>query len=184
MPRQLRVFDHVEDQYRIWCIVRNLKLLDPAKEKDALIEIGVAFIGKRPPRNFESDPSQRYDIAQSAGEMIWSVKNDEADPKVIELPETDQRKESRYTIPMEVLVEVFDEKGELSQKENTVTENISRHGASVFTSLLLSQGRFIKVSSEQPRTWLLAVVRDVHTGTDGISRLHLEFVGKEWPLDS
>src|SRR5206468_6778249 len=99
MPRPLRVFDHVEDQYRIWCIVRNLKLLDPAKEKDALIEIGVAFIGKRPPRNFESDPSQRYDIAQSAGEMIWSVKDDEADPKVIELPETDQRKESRYTIP-------------------------------------------------------------------------------------
>jgi len=183
MPRPLRVFDHVEDQYRIWSVVRNLKLLDPAKEK-ALIEIGVAFIGKRPPRNFDNDPSQRYDIAQSAGETIWSVKDDTADPKLIELPETDQRKETRLIIPMEVLVEVFDEKGELSQKENTVAENISRHGASVFTSLLLSQGRFIKISSEQLKTWLLAVVRDVHTGADGISRLHLEFIGKEWPLDS
>ena len=25
MPRQLRVFDHVEDQYKIWAIVRHLK---------------------------------------------------------------------------------------------------------------------------------------------------------------
>src|ERR1044071_3859131 len=25
IPRQLRVFDHVEDQYRIWAIVRYLK---------------------------------------------------------------------------------------------------------------------------------------------------------------
>src|SRR5829696_8151947 len=25
MPRQLRVFDHVEDQYRIWAIVRYMK---------------------------------------------------------------------------------------------------------------------------------------------------------------
>ena len=80
-------------------------------------------------------------------------------------------------------MEVFDEKGELSQKENTVTENISSHGASVFTSLLLSPGRFIKFSSEQFHTWVLAVVRDLHTGADGISRLHLEFIGKEWPLD-
>ena len=184
MPRPLRVFDHVEDQYRIWCIVRNLKLLDAVKEKGALLEIGVAFIGKRPPRNFESDPAQRYDIAQSAGEMLWSVKDAAADPKLIQLPEPEQRKETRHIMPMEMLVEVFDEKGELSQRENTVTENLSSHGASVFTSLLLSPGRFIKISSEQDRTWLWAVVRDLHTGADGISRLHLEFIGKEWPLDS
>lgn len=183
MPRPLRVFDHVEDQYRVWCIVRNLRLPNPAEEKGALIEIGVAFIGKRPPRTFESDPSQRYDIAQSAGEMLWSVKDDAAGPLLIERPETDQRKETRHVIPIEVLIEVFDEKGELSQRENTVTENISRRGASVFTSLLLSRGRFVKFSSEQFRTWLLAVVRDLHTGSDGISRLHLEFIGKEWPLD-
>src|SRR6188474_312193 len=25
MPRQLRVFDHVEDQYRIWAVVRHVK---------------------------------------------------------------------------------------------------------------------------------------------------------------
>src|ERR1041385_1096163 len=25
MPRQLRVFDHVEDQYRVWAVVRYMK---------------------------------------------------------------------------------------------------------------------------------------------------------------
>jgi hypothetical protein len=25
MPRQLRCFDHVEDQYRVWSLVRNVR---------------------------------------------------------------------------------------------------------------------------------------------------------------
>ena len=31
MPRPLRCFDHVEDQYRVWSLVRNVKLLDPGQ---------------------------------------------------------------------------------------------------------------------------------------------------------
>src|SRR5436853_7677931 len=53
MPRQLRCFDHVEDQYRVWSLVRSVRFLDPKIEKGALVEIGVAFVGKRPPRSFE-----------------------------------------------------------------------------------------------------------------------------------
>ena len=33
MPRPLRCFDHVEDQYRVWSLVRNVKLLDPGSDK-------------------------------------------------------------------------------------------------------------------------------------------------------
>ena len=32
MPRPLRCFDHVEDQYRVWSLVRNVKLLEPGRE--------------------------------------------------------------------------------------------------------------------------------------------------------
>src|SRR5712691_11955370 len=63
MPRQLRCFDHIEDQYRVWSLVCNVKLLEPGA--GALVEIGVAFVGKHPPRSFESDPSRRYEIASS-----------------------------------------------------------------------------------------------------------------------
>jgi len=45
MPRPLRCFDHVEDQYRVWCLVRYVKLLDPNAAKGALVEIGVVPSG-------------------------------------------------------------------------------------------------------------------------------------------
>src|ERR1700745_3071807 len=52
MPRQLRCFDHVEDQYRVWSLVSTLVRRDPAAEKGAMVEIGVAFVGKPPPISF------------------------------------------------------------------------------------------------------------------------------------
>jgi hypothetical protein len=182
MPRPLRCFDHVEDQYRVWSLVRNVRLLDPNQEKGALVEIGVAFVGKRPPRSFEIDPSRRYEIARTASETgLWAVQ-EESSETINELIISEKRKDTRHSIPVEVLIEVFDKSGSLSQSESTVTENISRHGAAVFTTLELSPGRFVKVTSPQYPSAMLAVVRNRHVATDGIVRLHLEFVGSEWPL--
>jgi hypothetical protein len=182
MPRPLRCFDHVEDQYRVWSLVRNVKLLDPASQKGALVEIGVAFVGKRPPRSFEADPTQRYEVARSINELgLWTV-SEESSESISEVPAADKRKETRHSIPIEVLIEVFALDGSLSESESTVTENISRQGAAIFTTLDLSPGRFVKLTSQQYQSALLAVVRDRHTGPDGIVRLHLEFVGCEWEL--
>ena len=36
MPRQLRVFDHVEDQYKIWAIVRHLKS-EASEQRDCVL---------------------------------------------------------------------------------------------------------------------------------------------------
>ena len=66
MPRQLRVFDHVEDQYRIWAIVRHLK--GKITDKGPAFEVGVAFIGKRPPVSYESQPWKRYEISFGASD--------------------------------------------------------------------------------------------------------------------
>ena len=182
MPRPLRCFDHVEDQYRVWSLVRNLRLLDPGREKGALVEIGVAFVGKRAPRSFEADPSRRYEIARSVTETgLWTVQEESGD-SLAEVPETDKRQETRHNIPVEVLIEVFAKDGSFSHSENTVTENISRQGAAIFTTLDLSPGRFVRLSSPQYQSALLAVIRNRRTGPDGIARLHLEFVGSEWPL--
>lgn len=182
MPRPLRCFDHVEDQYRVWSLVRNIKLLDPASAKGALVELGVAFVGKRPPRSFETDPARRYEIAQSRLEAgLWAVR-EKSGESLSEVSVSDKRKDTRHHIPVEVLIEVFDKDGGFSQSESTVTEDISRQGASVFTTLDLLPGRFVKLSSQQYQSSMLAVVRDRRTAPDGIARLHLEFVGSEWPL--
>ena len=172
MPRQLRCFDHIEDQYRVWSLVRNLKPLDPATEKGAILEIGVAFVGKHSPVSFLSNPAQIYDIAPLEKDQ-WSLK-----PKA----RRDKRKESRHTIPIEVTIEPFGDAATAGQKENTVTENISHKGAAVFSTLDLQPGRFLRMSSAQHGVAVFAVVRDRRIGADGIPRLHLEFIGGDWPL--
>lgn len=182
MPRPLRCFDHVEEQYRVWSLVRNVRILDPSSEQGALVEIGVAFVGKWPPQSFETDPTRRYEIARTAGAAgLWSVK-EESSEVLSDVAITDKRKESRHVIPIEVLVEVFGKDKGFSDSEKTVTENISLKGASIFSTLDLAPGRFVKISSEQYRASVLAVVRARHIGADGIPRLQLEFVGGEWPL--
>ena len=182
MPPKLRCFDHIEAQYRVWSLVRNVKLLEPGA--GALVEIGVAFVGKHPPRSFAGNPSRRYEMAQSKlGSGLWAVQ-EESDQMISEVLVTDKRKETRHTIPIDVLIEVFGANGELSQSERTVTENISRQGTSVFTTLDVTPGHFVKVTSAQYATSRLATVRDRRAGPDGIPRLHLEFVGGEWPLGS
>jgi len=149
MPRPLRCFDHVEDQYRVWSLVRNVKLVDPASHKGALVEIGVAFVGKRPPKSFEVDPSRRYEIARSINELGLSEVTEQASDSIPEISTTDKRKETRHSIPVEVLVEVFAPDGSLAQSESTVTENISCQGAAIFTTLELSPGQFVRLSSQQ-----------------------------------
>ena len=181
MPRALRVFDHTEDQYRIWAIVRNLKLLEQQKPKDDLVEIGVAFIGKRPPKSFETNPERRYEIAQTKLEsQTWSTREDSVE-QLTEVATEDKRKESRQMIPVDVVMQVFDG-DKLVKDEQTVTENISRSGAAVFTAMDVAPGTFVKVTSERYNARVLAVVRARRTGAGGITRLHLEFVGSEWPL--
>lgn len=178
MPRQLRCFDHVEPQYRVWSLVRNIKLLDHKKEKNALIEIGVAFVGKHPPRSFEEDPTRRYEIGRPAS-GLWTLQ-EESETLLSEID--DKRKETRHTIPIEVFIEVLSEEGEVEEHEATATESISQHGAAVFTALSVGSGRFVRITSAQQGTEMLAVVRARRMGSDGIARLHLEFVGSAWSL--
>ena len=179
MPRQLRCFDHAEDQYKVWSLVRNLKTVDPKTHNSAVVEIGVAFVGKRPPDSFRNDPATRYDIAPLQAGM-WAVREESAET-LAEINVTDKRKKSRHTIPTEVTIEVFCGEREAPQIESTVTENLSGSGAAMFTALNLERGRFVKIRTRDGLE-LLAVVRDRRVGPDGIGRLHVEFVGREWPL--
>lgn len=181
LPRQLRCFDHVEEQYRVWALVRNMK---PVFQSGGLVtrfEVGVAFIGKRPPASFELDPTKRYDVAPTPAEgNLWGVNEVGDRPHV---KSDDPRPETRHSVPLDVIVEVFNEKGEVVESERTVTENISRRGAAVFTTLKIERGRFIRLSSAQYKIAVVAAVRGRRAGMDGITRLHLEFVDRQWPLE-
>jgi hypothetical protein len=177
MPRQLRVFDHVEDQYRVWAIVRHLRAVESSPDKPPLFEVGVAFIGKRPPPSYEADPTKRFSVATTLGERL--TLNEVPEPVSTS---ADQRVHTRHNIPVDMLLELLDDKAQVAQSENTVTENISFKGATLFTTLPIPIGRFIRLTSPEYNTRVHAVVRARKTPADGIPRLHVEFIDREWPL--
>lgn len=176
MPRQLRVFDHVEDQYKVWALVRYLRTLSAQNDTSPIFEIGVAFVGKRAPRSYDGDPSRRYEIAELVSDTL--TVEDILGP----LPPSTDREYTRHNIPVELVVETLNEKGGVALSENTVTENISARGATIFTTFVLPIGRIIRVTSQQYNLTVFAVVRACSTGADGILRIHVEFVDKEFPL--
>ena len=173
MPRQLRVFDHVEDQYRIWAVVRYM--IPALVENKTVFNVGVAFIGKRPPDSYETEPWKRYDINTSAFQAL-------SKPEEILVPLRDQRTLTRYNIAVDMQLELVDIDGKVSESEHTVTENISAKGATVFTTLEIPQGRFIRLTSAQHGLTVHAAIRSRSTGADGVRRIHVEFIDREWPL--
>jgi hypothetical protein len=176
MPRQLRVFDHVEDQYRVWALVRYVR--QAAMANSANFEVGVAFIGKRAPRSYEENPAKRYEIAALSAESLSSLQEWQA----TELASSDKRRMTRHNIPVDMLIETLDDKGGVEMSEHTVTENISKRGAAIYTTLDLPVGRFIRLSSEQYKVIVYAAVRATSMGPSGVPRVHVEFVDREWPL--
>jgi len=181
MPRPLRVFDHVEDQYKIWGLVRYVKpALSRDDKKAPCFELGVAFIGKHPPRSYEEDPARRYEIA---GQLTENTVTKTGDDNVQPLESTNDRVHTRHNIPVTMSLELFNEKGEISDTENTVTENISRSGATIYSTLEAPVGRFIRLTSPDYHLSVFAVVRARSKGAGGMPRLHVEFVDREWPVD-
>jgi hypothetical protein len=175
MPRQLRCFDHIEDQYRVYAIVRWIKLAPQGGEKP--FAFGAAFTGKRPPQSYAENPTTRYEIVAEGQQELWRARErDGGQQSAVD-------RETRLTLPVEVVVEVLGERGETAASETTVTENISRHGASVFSTLQIERGKFVRLRSARYSLSVLAVVRGCRKGPDNIPRLHLEFVDRAWPLD-
>lgn len=183
MPRQLRVFDHIEDQYRVWSLVRSTTWLPTTDgtgggDRRGFV-VGVAFVGKRPPASYQQNPSLRYE-ARGAGESLEALQL-----RVVEPPRQSPttERETRLHAPIEMSIEVPGEQGEAGAREETVTENISRRGATVYTTLPVTVGRFVRLTGARGGTTIFAAVRGRTEGAGGVARLHLEFVGGEWPLE-
>ncbi|HEX8457682.1 MAG TPA: hypothetical protein VF656_10330 [Pyrinomonadaceae bacterium] len=179
MPRQLRCFDHVEDQYRVYALVRSMRAEFPVGASTPSFKLGVAFVGKRPPESYLRDPKKRYEVFKPDAEgELW---------KLLEQPDAPtgqiEKKESRLSVPVEVTIELYDEQWNITVREETVTENISRRGAAVYTSLRAERGSFLRLTSARYSASVFAIVRAHRTGKDGIPRFHLEFVDQEWPLE-
>lgn len=180
MPRQLRCFDHVEDQYRVWALVCNVNTRPEfgAGGGDIRFELGVAFTGKRPPASYAKEPATLYEVdSVSADDNMWKVR------EVERTGVSSRSEQTRLQMALSVRLEVFDTEGRVTASEQTVTENISPRGAAVWTTLKVERGRFVRLTSTETGLSVVAAVRAARTGLDGIPRLHLEFIDRRWPLE-
>ncbi len=142
-------------------------------------DVSVVFVCEDVPtgREEECAPLFAY-LAEEDGR--FRLQRMMADAK---LGQHDKRKESRISIPVEVTLEMLNGDDAVTARELTVTENLSRGGAAVWTSLPAQEGQRVRLSSEPHGVALTAVVRLRRTGPDGITRLHLQFLYGRWPLE-
>ena len=181
MPRQLRCYDYLEPQYRIWGLVRRCLAIgdNPATRTYA---IGIAFVGKYPPPGYSENPAKLYDLTAREDGGLWQVAEAAANPDESDLP-VHLRRHSRFSIPESLLLELLDENGDVAASEVSVTENLSVGGAAVFTSFNVETGSFLRVRSERHGVSIISIVRGKRIGADGIVRLHLEFIDHLFPLE-
>jgi hypothetical protein len=181
MPRRLRCYDHDDEHYRIWSLVRHIKTLTDNNDQLPHFEIGVAFVGKDCPASHATDPAERYDIASPTIEIgLWTMR-ERPGADVPRPTSGDRRSEARHNIAADVVIEIYDAEGRVYATEATKTENISRHGMAVITTLSIVRGRYIRVRSAQYEIAVIAAVRRLAQVGDGRKRLHLEFVDQQWP---
>lgn len=183
MPRQLRSFDYGEPNYKIWGVVRRcLSVGNDINSPE--YAIGVAFTGKNPPSTYIDNPSLLYDLIErdEEGEGLWRLMPANLLSDESHLPKSDRR-HTRYSIPETLVIQKFDDDGATVEAEVTVSENISLGGAAVLTSMQAERGTFLRVTCERLDVTILSVVRGFRVGNDGISRLHLEFIDKHFPLE-
>jgi hypothetical protein len=158
LPWRLRQYDHSDELYRIYALVRWIR-----PSEDGRKAIGVAFVGKNPPASYLHDPSRIYASGRTK--------------------DSDKRREGRIQAALMVQLDLIGSDGEIVKSEVTVTENISRHGASCYTTLHPTPGSVLRITSQQTSFSTTAIVRKIRKGKDNIPRVHLEFVGDGWPLD-
>ncbi|MGE3465340.1 MAG: PilZ domain-containing protein [Pyrinomonadaceae bacterium] len=182
MPRQLRSFDYSESQYKIWAVVRRcIEVVNGQGPRT--YSVGAAFIGKSPPAGYLEHPSMLFDIAQREDDQgLWHVSPANLMVDESDLP-TDLRKQTRYFIPEPLRIEKMDGDGNIIYAESTVTENISLGGAAIFATNRMDAGTFVRVVSDRFDVTILSVVRGSRIGIDGITRLHVEFVDRYFPLE-
>lgn len=172
LPAHLRCHDHDKELYRVWGLVQHCT---PLKKQNSF-HLGVAFIGKDAPRSYDRDPDQTYRICGMRDNGLWKV--DEAETPFKTRGEVRHRKRIGFYLAL------LDSKKLHVAGEQATTDNISRSGAAVFSTLEISVGDRVKFISEEYDFSGLAIVCSKDVLKDKRTRFHLNFVENQFPVES
>lgn len=168
----LRCYDHDKELYRVWGLVQHCHKIT---SDDPGFHVGVAFIGKNAPESFKNDPEQSYRICGMSEDGLWKIREAAKEFK--------PRRDARFYTVFEHYLAVVDGQKASLRGERTTTENISKHGAAVLTSLNVNVGDRVKFISEQYDFSGLAVVCNRRERSGGKATLNLQFVENAFPVE-
>jgi hypothetical protein len=159
LPRNFRRYDLAETSYKTYALIRNSRTTESGNHV-----VGVMFLGRVPPKGFEAKPGGRYRLP--------------TDPRAAAAPAAaappgERRRHERLQLFVNLRLRRMGVSG--SMEEQTVTENVSRGGARVFTTLPIARGETLTVTDLEDSVAAEAVVRNVYVGPDRVTRLNLQF---------
>jgi hypothetical protein len=139
----------------------------------------VLFCGSDVPRPVAESNSETYKyVLEDDGRL--RLQRDAA--RAGNSPDANRRRESRIYLPYEVSAQVLGDENEVQDSVLAVTENVSRRGAALRTTLVLPPNSHVRLVCEAANLTLDSIVRASRVGPDNVSRLHVEFLNGQWPL--
>lgn len=171
---EFRTYGKQRELFPVWGLIQHCH--KTASTESKRYHVGIAFIGKHAPESFNSDPRQSFQICGMSEDGLWTVKETGKSFKA--------RRDTRFHTSIDLYLAVIDGKQTAIKGERTTTENISRGGAAVVSTLDVSVGDRVKFISEKFDFSGLAVICNRQPGHDGRSRLHLQFVENQFPVES
>lgn len=155
MPWRLRQFAHSDPSYKIYAVVRN-----SAETTTSAHRIGVEFLGQNPPKTYLDKP--------------WTIFN----PR--EWKGSERRRAVRKSMQEPVWVEYYRANEEMVGLEQGVTENISKTGARICVQEPPLEFETVKIFVLGKSFESFASVVNQFIGKDGLQRLCVNFLQKEW----
>ncbi|MEK6320292.1 MAG: PilZ domain-containing protein [Acidobacteriota bacterium] len=158
LPAKLRSHGFTDQSYNVYTLVRRVET-----PKQGVRAIGVEFLGEHPPKGFLDKP--------------WAIfRSNRWGGNERRRPDREERAET-------VSIEYFDESMQSIRREQATTENVSRSGLRISGTAAPPEFDVIMVTCPRLKFEGLAALRSRYRGKDGVERLCVQLVDKEWPFE-
>ena len=157
LPTKLRTHGYSVPHYSVYALVRRV---DPPS--DGIWLASLEFLGEHPPAGFLDKP--------------WAVF------RTRKWNGSERRRSPRIRRAERIRLEYFNEPMRLIATEEAETENVSRTGLRISVKAAPAEFDVVRIRSAARGFDGLAAPRNRFVGKDGIERLCVQFLDKEWPL--
>jgi hypothetical protein len=157
LPPKLRSHGYSAPHYSVYALVRRVE-----PPRGGVWVVSLEFLGEHPPAGFLDKP--------------WAVF------RTRKWNGGERRRAPRIRRTERIRIEYFTEPMQLLASEEVETENVSRTGLRISVKAAPGEFDIVRVRSVARRLDALAVPRNRFVAKDGIERLCVQFIDKEWPV--